>query len=140
MAKPRYDINFYPEWVHQELQNWARWCWLGAWPHPIPPSECMSLEHLYVRVNEDGSTESVDDKPVKPNEPHARLVQVVWDSLPRLPQLALRAEYPQHFESGRVEHGRIAAARYCHMSLGQYESALQFGVFRVERAFEVTTF
>lgn len=81
-----------PAWVHMELINWARWCWQGQYPHP-PDAICKSIERNYSRVSEEGTTD--DARPIAPNEHNARIVQAVWERLPRVPRMVLRAEYPQ---------------------------------------------
>jgi hypothetical protein len=134
MKIPKGDFRTYPEWVHQELMNWARWCWKGAYPHPLPPTVCASIEKNYQRISDEGTVDDV--KPVPPNEAHAKRVQAVWDALPRIGQQVLRAEYPQRFESGRAVDGRYAAARWLHMSLSEYESCLSMACYRVMVEFE----
>ena len=58
-------------WLDAELRNWARWCWSGAWPHPLPPSHCASIEHRYLAPS-DLSAE-VDAEEI------ARRIQIVRD-------------------------------------------------------------
>lgn len=43
------------DWIDHELRNWARWCWSGAWPHPLPPSHCASIEHRYMAPSDLGA-------------------------------------------------------------------------------------
>ncbi len=42
-------------WIDAELRNWARWCWSGPWPHPLPPGHCASIEHRYVAPSDLGA-------------------------------------------------------------------------------------
>jgi len=42
-------------WIDAELRNWARWCWSGAWPHPLPSSHCASIEHRYMAPSDIGA-------------------------------------------------------------------------------------
>jgi len=41
-------------WIDAELRNWARWCWAGALPHPMPPTHCRSIEHRYIAPSDLG--------------------------------------------------------------------------------------
>ena len=135
MAKnPMHDHCRLPDWLHHELLNWSRWCWLGAWPHPLPPSHCGSVERDYTRFRVDGSAD--DARPIPPNEPRALIVDDVWRDLPPAPRQVLRAEYPQYHESGRAEFGRVGAARRMRMCLREYEAALCVAAGRVWDAFE----
>lgn len=129
------DFRTYPSWVHEELVNWSRWCWRGAYPHPLPHTSCGSIERNYQRISEDGSAENA--RPVSPNEAHARIVQAAWETMPRLPRQVLRAEYPQRHESGRAEHGRSGAAARLQITLEEYEAALSAAAYKVMMAFEV---
>lgn len=43
------------DWIDHELRNWARWCWSGAWPHPLPPDHCASIEHRYMAPSDIGA-------------------------------------------------------------------------------------
>lgn len=115
-----------PDWLRHELENWARWCWRGAYPHPLPPQQCASLEGNYQRVNDEGATESVDRKPIPVNEVNAALVQGVYETLPWLQQQVLRAEYPQR-------HG---SKRTFHVGRDEHGAALNVALFRVMVAFE----
>lgn len=130
----RGEFRTYPDWLHYELMNWARWSWSGAYPHPIPPATCASYEKNYRRTGEE--EEARNERQIKPNADNAQKVQAVWDALPHWPQQVLRAEYPQRHESGRVEHGRAAAARWLGISLEHYESALSVAAHKVMVAFE----
>lgn len=125
MAKSRHKF-ICPDWVIHELNNWSRWCWRGAYPHPIPPRQCASLEGGYSRFGEDTDSEAIDKKPIPCNEINAKIVQGVYETLPYLPQQVLRAEYPQRSERKRVIHvGRV-----------EYEMALNLALFRVMVALE----
>ena len=135
MAKnPMHDLRRFPDWLHHELLNWSRWCWLGAWPHPLPPSHCGSVERDYTRFGVDGSAD--DARPIPPNESRALIVNGVWRDLPAAPRQVLRAESPQYHESGRAEFGRVGAARRMRMCLREYEAALCVAAGRVWEAFE----
>jgi len=123
-----------PDWLHHELINWARWCWSGRWPHPLPADHCGSAEHVYSRYPREYADDEIRSLP--PNETHAQIVDVVWHRLPAGPRQVLRAEYPQYHASGRAEFGRIGAARRLGMRLHDYEAALWFACGRVRDAFE----
>ncbi len=122
-----------PDWLHHELLNWSRWCWLGPLPHPLPANRCGSAERDYTRHR----IGEIEDAPprILPNERNAERVDVVWRSLPPRPRQVLRAEYPQYFESGRAEFGRVGAARRLGLRLVDYESALVVAIGRVADAF-----
>lgn len=128
------NLRAYPSWVHDELMNWSRWCWRGAYPHPMPATSCGSIEKNYQRISEDGTVENA--RPIPPNAAHAQIVQTVWDALAKLPQQVLRAEYPQRYESGRFEHGRRGAAQRLQISLDEYEAALSVASYKIMIAFE----
>ena len=131
---PGRDLRHFPEWLHHELLNWSRWCWLGAWPHPLPPSHCGSAERDYTRFRVDACPD--EPRPIPPIESRALIVDDVWRRLPQAPKQVLRAEYPQYHESGRAELGRVGAARRMGLRLGDYEAALCVAIGRVWDAFE----
>lgn len=125
MAKRKPD-SVCPDHIHYELENWGRWCWRGAYPQPMPPRQCASLEGNYQRVSDEGATESVDRKPIPVNETNARIVQGVYEILPWLQQQVLRAEYPQRHNSKRTFH----------VSRDRYAAALNSALLRVMVVFE----
>lgn len=125
-----------PDDVHQELLNWARWCWSGPWPHPLPPTECGSLEAGYRAPPEWDCLDGRRTPVVRPNERRARVVQDVWSRLPDGERLVLKQEYPAALEARRVL-GREAAARRLNMPLHWYERHLGAAVNKVENAFAV---
>lgn len=128
MAKRKPDFVL-PEWVSHELENWARWCWRGSYPHPIPPQQCSSLEGNYSRYGEDTDSEAIDSKPIPVNESNAKIVQGVYEILPNHQQQVLRAEYPQK---------RSCARKRLAVQLGKqgYEDALNSAMVRVMMIFE----
>ncbi len=139
MAIPQIrDFRHYPEWLHHELLNWSRWCWLGAYPHPLPPSHCYSIEHQFAgwRLPEGADVAPLPEKLPAPIEARARIVNDAWSALPDLPRMVLRAEYPQRRESGRLEYGQAGAARRLHIRLSEYEGALVMAIGRVWTALE----
>ncbi|ADE12155.1 hypothetical protein [Sideroxydans lithotrophicus] len=109
-------FRVYPSWVHSELLNWARWCWLGEYPHPAPPI-CKGIERFYRRVSEEGSSDNV--RSIQPIAERAVIVQEVWETLPHGPKLALRAEYPQRHQP-RPQ-----------MSVSEYKAHLSNAVYKV---------
>lgn len=121
--------------THDELVNWSRWCWLGAWPHPIPASKCGSAEGDFIAPPEWYMNTSDLERAsrIRPNERHARKVQEAWESLEGFPRLALKAEYPGNSHEGY----RVDRARRMGLTLQQYENNLQIAVIRVEEAFAV---
>lgn len=48
-------MTLIPDWIDAELRNWSAWCWSGAWPHPLPPSHCASIEHRYMAPSDLGA-------------------------------------------------------------------------------------
>jgi hypothetical protein len=137
MAKgvPR-DLVNYPQWLHAELLNWSRWCWQGPWPHPLPPSVCASVERDYIPAGNAEERVAAERKPIPPNERHAQIVDSVWKRMADAPRRVLRAEYPQRFESGRMEFGRIGAAKGLGMGVVEYERQLIVAIGQVWDAFE----
>jgi hypothetical protein len=125
-----------PDRIHEELLNWSRWCWQGQWPHPLPATQCGSLESQY-RAPPDWNP---DDAPLqtlpRPNERNAKRVQAVYDKLLdecEMAALVLKAEYP-----GRAERGnRTVAAHKLGLTVPLYDAWFQVAVNRVEAAFEV---
>lgn len=129
----RYDV---PDAMHDELRNWAAWCWLGQWPHPLPKTRCGSAEGDY-RAPPEWGTEEVPDPPrIYPNAKRARVVQEVWERMHDEPRLVLKAEYPARQSSGRVEGGRDLASRRLGITLRVYEESLAYAVRRVSEAFK----
>lgn len=86
------------DWIDHELRNWARWCWSGAWPHPLPPSHCASIEHRYQAPSDIGA--EVDAEEV------ARRIPIVWD----------RAEIVERVYRYRLteRERRVLVVRYVH--------------------------
>ena len=128
------DIDHIPEWLRHELLNWSRYCWSGAYPHPLPPQTCRSIEKHYQRISEDGDA-SVD-RPIQPIISQALRVQAIWEAMDHLPKQVLRAEYPQRHASGRAEAGRSAAARWLGISVSSYDSALSTACYQVQIGIE----
>lgn len=124
-----------PDSIHEELLNWSRWCWQGEWPHPLPATQCGSLESQY-RCPPDWNP---DDEPtpikIRANERNAQKVQAVYERLTGDGRLVLKAEYPCRHERGT----RQAAAARIGISLTAYEATLQDAVNQVGGAFEVCT-
>ena len=122
-----------PDRIHEELLNWSRWCNLGAWPHPLPRTQCGSLEGDYRAPvwEEFGEEEAPPPARIRPNERQARRVQEAWESLEGWPRLALKAEYP----SNDHQSGRADRAHRLTLTVQQYENHLQIAVNRVEVAF-----
>lgn len=122
-----------PDKIHDECLNWARWCWQGAWPHPLPDTQCGSAEGDYRAPPEWDMdlSELTRTSRIRPNERNARRVQEAWEGLTAKPRLVLRAEYP-----GRDGRRSDAAAALA-MTISEYETHLQYAVLRVEEAFAV---
>lgn len=121
-----------PDKIHDECLNWARWCNLGAWPHPLPRTQCGSLEGDYRPPSWEVLDEEEAPPPpkIRPNERHARRVQEAWEKLEGFPRLALKSEYPGNDHGNRKDRAdRIG------ITVQQYENNLQIAVNRVEAAF-----
>ena len=111
------------DWVHQELQNWSRWCWSGAYPHPLPTETCASIEKHYNRTNDEGT--DPPERAIMPNIRNAERVQAIWETLPYLPKQVLRAEYPQR------NNGRKTACRRLGINEDGYLSALHSACYKI---------
>ena len=128
-------MRSFPDWVHDELCNWARFCWEGEYPQPVPPNHCYSFEHNYLAPSDMGCDDAPSTR-ILANARHALIVQDVYVVLPITQRLVLRAEYPQRIESGRAEFGKIGAARRLKMRVSEYDAALTAAAGSVRRAFE----
>lgn len=124
-----------PDQVHAELQNWARWCWAGALPHPLPATHCGSLEAGYRPPPQWGEDDTRRAPVIRANDRNARIVQAAWELLPLGEKQVLREEYPASLKARAVQ-GRDAAARRLGITLGWYEAWLQGAVNKVEAAFD----
>ncbi|MCL1961518.1 MAG: hypothetical protein FWG56_07060 [Desulfovibrionaceae bacterium] len=122
-----------PDRIHHELLNWSRWCWLGDWPHPLPPVRCASAEGQYRAPPEFDDEVAGAPAPIRiqPNERNARLVQQAWAALHEKPRRVLKAEYPAYCGS------RTQAARALLMTIREYETHLRYAVNQVEAKFAV---
>lgn len=125
--------------IHEELLNWSRWCWQGEWPHPLPATQCGSLESQYRAPdywNPDDAEEKMRAAYHRPNERHAKVVQAVYDDMldnQPMAALVLKAEYP-----GRATRGnRTVAAHKLGLSVHLYDLWFKVAISRVEAAFEV---
>ncbi|MGJ7512358.1 hypothetical protein [Variovorax sp. GT1P44] len=126
-----------PNAMHEEMLNWARWANQGAWPHPLPRTQCGSAEGDYRAPPEwDLDLDELNrTSKIRPNERNARKVQAAWESLSEgsIPRLALQAEYPGNDHQGF----RSDRAKALNITVSQYEDGLRDAVNRVEQAFEV---
>ena len=128
------EIRACPKWVDDEMMNWARYCWRGAWPQPMPKRQCASLEGCYSRHGEESTTESVDEKPIPVLEVNAKIIQRAYDHMAGVHQLVLRAEYPQRREWGGKS--RKAAARFVGLREEDYLSILASALYRIQKILE----
>ena len=124
-----------PDAAHHELMNWARYCWEGPFPHPLPPTHCYSFEHNYLAPSDLGSNDAPEPR-IMANSTNALRVQRVFVLLPVVQRLVLRAEYPQRHSSGRAEFGIVGASRRLHISSSEYEYALHAAASKVIEEFE----
>lgn len=115
------------EHVHHEFINWARWCWSGAWPHPIPPDHAASLEGRYLAPSDLG--EPPEPRPIPPNRQRAEIVHSVFmDRLTQNERWALIHRYIRRTED------RIACRRM-RVSMDVFETALVNAANKVGGAF-----
>lgn len=130
-------MSIVSDFAHAEACNWSRWCWLGQYPHPLPPTECGSAEGDY-RAPPSWMEETPDPPKIKPHAKSAEKVQALWESWPIASpaRQVLKAEYPGRDSSGRMEGGREVAARRLGMTLRDYEMALAWASRQIEEAFK----
>ncbi len=69
-------MTLIPDWIDAELRNWSAWCWSGAWPHPLPPSHCASIEHRYAAPSD--LSGPAEPRPIAPNRQRAEVVHRVY--------------------------------------------------------------
>jgi hypothetical protein len=122
-------------WIDAELRNWARWCWSGPWPHPLPPGHCASIEHRYVAPSDLGA--EVDAEEIARRIPiirdRAEIVhQVYRERLARIEQQVLAFEYV-HGPADEFERRR--KARKLRASMTVYERSLISAAQQVGEAF-----
>lgn len=99
------------DWIDAELRNWARWCWSGAWPHPIPPDHCASIEHRWIDPS-DLYKEAPEPRPIPPNRQRAeRVDRVYMDLLSDRERLAVKTRYVLR-EKAPWEHMGVPKATY----------------------------
>ena len=123
-----------PDAVHEELLNWSRWCWLGAWPHPLPSTQCGSLESGYRAPPDWNPDDPPLPPPIRPNQRHAEIVHTAWKEMDKRAARVLKAEYPGRESDGRNEGKAVAAIRM-NMPVWLYDEMLMKGVRLVEAAF-----
>lgn len=129
------DFRSWPQWLHSELLNWSRWCWLGPYPHPLPPSHCSSYEHNYIPVGNADERVEEERRPIPPNETNALIADRVWRAMPPIPKLVLRVEYPSRHDYP-WEFGTVGVARKLKMPVRDYEAARAEAIGRMWAAFE----
>ena len=123
-----------PDWVHMELLNWSRAAWEGAYPHPIPPDHCASLEHNYRRTAaEDYSDEAPPSKLIPANRENAERIQAIFVRMQDQERMVLRAEYPQRRVNGEMT--REALARSLGMNVKRYFHWLHLAKLKVMAEF-----
>lgn len=128
-----------PDAVHEELRNWSDWCWLGEFPHPMPPDHCGSLEGQYrapPNWNPDDAMEAPPPPRIRPNGIRAQIVQAAYKGMEEPMRQVLKAEYPGRRDSGRSK-SLAEAAYYLAMPQWLYVSLLNQAVNRVGEAFAV---
>lgn len=111
--------------AHAELRNWSRWCWTGAWPHPLP----YGLDPAQLR--EDEPTEA------PPNADRALRVERIYQTLPLAEQRVLQAEYPRRHEyavDSRKQLMRLASTAIG-ISEAYYAMALERAMTAIAKEF-----
>ena len=98
------------DWIDAEFRNWARWCWSGAWPHPIPPDHAASLEGRYIApIIEDA--DAVQPRAPAPNRQRAEIVhRVFMDRLTQTERWSLIHRYVRRTED-RIAWRRMRVSR-----------------------------
>lgn len=122
-----------PDEVHAELCNWARWCWSGPWPHPMPATQCGSLEAGYRAPPMWGEDHARRTPIARPNDARARVVQEAWECLPVDERAVVKEEYPASLQPRRVVQGHEAAAKRLGMTPASYEHLLGQAVTKIGR-------
>lgn len=132
----------FPAWVEMEMWNWSRYCWDGAWPHPLPSTVCVSIEHRYRPQGLGVDPEPPRKIPI--NQERALVVESVYKKLPLAEQRVLQAEYPRRHEydeyNYRFELIRNVRAKVAPRKIGitpfYYQLALERALNLVMRAFQ----
>lgn len=93
------------DWIDHELRNWARWCWSGAWPHPLPPDHCASIEHLYQAPSDIGAEVDAEEaaRRIPIVRDRAEIVHRVYlDRLTKRERLVLVVRYVRRTPADQV--------------------------------------
>lgn len=126
-------MRTFPDWVHGELRNWARWCWQGASPLPRAASHCLSVEHRYLAPKlAEGDKE---ERPPVIFADRAQLVDVIWKQLPALQKAVLREFYPQgrcYAQAPSPREAKRRMARQLGMKPRHFEDVLNRAGWSVE--------
>lgn len=88
-------MRTYPSWLHAELINWARWCWMGDYPGPTPQTTCVSFEKHWRPTEWESDPD--DRGRTFVDEDMALNIDLIWRKLPATPRLILRAAYPKRY-------------------------------------------
>lgn len=117
-------------WIEDELWNWARWCWSGAWPHPLPPDHAASAEGRFVAPPEWGeNAEAEQPRAPAPNRERAEIVHRVFrERLTQTERWALIHRYVRRTEE-RITLRRMRVSR------DVYETTLLSAARKVGEAF-----
>lgn len=129
-------MGLLPDWIDSEFKNWARACWSGSWPHPLPPDHAMSIEGRFVPP-----AGEVFDPPEprmpRPNMDRAAVVQTVFDSRLTQPErLALIFEYPKRLRVSNEDQRISRSARKVGVPRHMYVESIQRAGRMVAQAFE----
>jgi hypothetical protein len=121
-------------WVDDELHNWSRWCWSGAWPHPMPAGRAESAEGRYVPESVYGAEVEQDEAARRPPPANARRAEIVQrcyaTRLTTVERRSLVVTYVKPFPSSQQ-----ARARRAGVTVDVYETALMSAARKVSETF-----
>lgn len=107
------------DFAHHELMNWAKWCWEGEDPRPLPPQVCGSAEGSYVPTASEDCLDKPENKP-KAVAHRAEVVQGLFERMPDKLRAVMIATYPRAHDS-KAFKGEKYVARFCKMRVAEYK-------------------
>ena len=125
-------MTLIPDWIDAELRNWSAWCWSGAWPHPLPPSHCASIEYRYLAPSDLSADLDADEiaRRIPIIRDRAELVHQVYRAqLTQREQRVLVVRYVRHVPVDDVHRAlrlpRAAVAAATAAALGRVGAAFR---------------
>lgn len=100
-------MTLIPDWIDAELRNWSAWCNSGAWPHPLPPDHCASIEHRYQAPSDIGAEVDAEEaaRRIPIVRERAEIVHRVYlDRLTERERRVLVVRYVHRTPADRVAH------------------------------------